>query len=298
MLQIIPHQRHLLTRLQREWDRLAVSPAAIAAADGWRVWTAPLHSLDDLLVLSGYGVGERDVIACDRVLRDLVLIARADRLAARVVLQRLLPGISAMSRRNSSVLAGDRLDALDEAIATAWPVIRLYPLEQRPRYVVANMLREIEYQAFKRDRRRKAEFVPIDSTDLDLVPVDDATALLGDGAAGAARRGAARRVRRCRRRARGTARRRRQRGAAGVGPERDGADDPQPPCDRRAPPPAARAGLSPSMSRARQERSVNFGLRFSRNAAMPSWASAVVAAAAITSVAYRYAFGWSRSTWA
>jgi hypothetical protein len=175
MHQVIPHQRHLLTRLQREWDRLAVSPAAVAAADGWRVWTAPLHSLDDLLVLSGYGMGERDVIACDRLLRDLVMVARADRLAARVVLQRLLPGISAMSRRNSSVLTGDKLDALDEALATAWTVIRLYPLEQRPRYVVANMLREIEYQAFKRDRRRKAEFVPIDTTDLDLVPADDAS---------------------------------------------------------------------------------------------------------------------------
>jgi hypothetical protein len=173
MHHVVPHPRHLLTRLQLEWSRLAVSPAAVAAAAGWRVSAAPLRSLDDLLVLSGYGPGERDVIACDGVLRDLVMIARADRLAARIVLQRLLPGISAMSRRNSSVLKGDRLDALDEAIATAWTVIRLYPLEQRPRYVVANMLREIEYQAFKRDRRRKAEFVPIDTTDLDLVPVDD-----------------------------------------------------------------------------------------------------------------------------
>ncbi len=41
-----------------------------------------------------------------------------------------------------------------------------------------------------------------------------------------------------------------------------------------------------------------FGLRFSRNACIPSVASGVWLAAAITSIAYAYAFGWSMSTWA
>jgi len=41
-------------------------------------------------------------------------------------------------------------------------------------------------------------------------------------------------------------------------------------------------------------RSVKTGLRFSRKAAMPSWASCVIADVLITSMAYAYAGPWSR----
>ena len=47
-----------------------------------------------------------------------------------------------------------------------------------------------------------------------------------------------------------------------------------------------------------QGRCVKVGLRLSRNAAMPSWASAVMHDEAISSIAYEYALSWSRSTWA
>lgn len=49
---------------------------------------------------------------------------------------------------------------------------------------------------------------------------------------------------------------------------------------------------------AAQGRCVKVGLRLSRNAAMPSWASAVMHDEAINSIAYEYALSWSRSTWA
>ena len=59
------------------------------------------------------------------------------------------------------------------------------------------------------------------------------------------------------------------------------AHDPQPPRPRRPP------QLAPRGARGVTARSASkFGRRFSRNAAMPSWASAVVAAAAITLTAY------------
>ena len=48
----------------------------------------------------------------------------------------------------------------------------------------------------------------------------------------------------------------------------------------------------------RHARWVKSGFRFSRKAAMPSWASAVVAEVAISSAARAYAAGWSSPTWA
>lgn len=174
MHHVLPHHRHLLARLQQEWDRLASSPAAIAAATDWPLGPVRVESLDDVLRSAGYGGGGNAVDDGDRVLHCLVQIARDDALAARVVLQRLLPGISTMARRNAG--AGcDAADTLDDALSTAWTVIRLYPIDQRPRFLAANMLREIEYRAFRKERRRKAEHVPTLSTVLDTFPAPDAS---------------------------------------------------------------------------------------------------------------------------
>lgn len=164
--------RHLLGRLQKEWDRLALSPDALAKATRWGLVPEPLTSLDELLRRAGYGVVAKGGNADDAMLRELLRVARHDALAARVVLQRLLPGISAISRRYAEAL-GDGAAALDEALATAWTVVRMYPLDRRPRYLAANMLREIEYNAFRRDRRRKCEFVPTHTVRLDLSPAVD-----------------------------------------------------------------------------------------------------------------------------
>ena len=167
----LPASRHLLTRLQREWDRLAVSPSAIARARRWPIVLGRLETLDDILRRSGYGRTAVDD-GGDALLRELVRVARTDQLAARIVLQRLLPGISAMSRRRASGYGGV-VDAMDEAIATACAVIRTFPVERRSRFVAANMLREIEYRAFQIQRRRKCEFVPTPLTVFEHTPAVD-----------------------------------------------------------------------------------------------------------------------------
>jgi DNA-directed RNA polymerase specialized sigma24 family protein len=186
-----PDPRHLLTRLQREWDRLATAPAALATARRWHIWSPDASSLDGLLLRCGYGSivpsTGTGTDGGDVVLRDLVELASTDALAARVVLQRLLPGISAMARRNCRP-GIDVLDTADEAVSTAWTVIRLYPIEQRPTYVAVNLLREIEYQAFRKERRRKCEFVATQSPAFDLLAsreispcaVDELRELLAD----------------------------------------------------------------------------------------------------------------------
>jgi DNA-binding NarL/FixJ family response regulator len=165
----IPPPRHLLARLQSEWNRLKVSPDAIATASEWGLVPGPLRSLDDLLRRAGYGVVGKGTHSDDTILQGLMRIGRHDPLAARVVLQRLLPGISAVARRYP-YSHHDGAAALDEAVATAWTVIRMYPVDRRPRYIAANMLREIEYRSFHSHRRRKCEFVPTLAAVFELSP--------------------------------------------------------------------------------------------------------------------------------
>ena len=67
----------------------------------------------------------------------LMVAARDDALAARIVLQRILPALAGLARRGAGTWA-DRQDLLDELVANAWLRIRSYPVERRPHRVAAN----------------------------------------------------------------------------------------------------------------------------------------------------------------
>jgi hypothetical protein len=168
MTQRLPDPRHLLSRLQREWDHLAVSPEALATVRRWPIVIGRVATLDDILRRTGYGVAGT-APHHDAMLRELIRLARHDPLAARIVLQRLLPGIAAIGRRRTPPF-GDPLEALDEALASAWTVIRTVRIERWDRYVIVNLLKEIDYHAFRRARRRKCEFVPTITNLLDEHP--------------------------------------------------------------------------------------------------------------------------------
>ena len=65
-----------------------------------------------------------------------VALATADELAARTLLQALLPGIVSFARRSA---VGDPSVAIGEMVSIAWERIRTYPLH-RPGSVAANVL--------------------------------------------------------------------------------------------------------------------------------------------------------------
>lgn len=169
----LPNHRYLLTRLQREWNLLSCRRSAVSRATAWKLTPRALGSLDELLVLTGLGPGPVDP-ASDETLRRLVTLARHDDLAARVVLQRMLPGLSTCARRNSSGF-DSQLDALDELLSEAWTVIRSFPIERRDRYVIKNLLRDCEYRAFLKARRRMLVQEVTDPTHLDRAVEPDNT---------------------------------------------------------------------------------------------------------------------------
>ena len=211
------------------------------------------------------------------MLRRLVVVAAGEPLAARIVLQRLLPGLLAIVRREQQRDRG--VDAFDLLAGEAWMAIITYRADLRPTDVAARLLNDARHRAFTTPRRRqersREDVVPPARLDLPRLPqpgssFEELTSVLRD-----ARRDGS--------------------GDDDLAAVRDylaghhggrpgGRTRASAPRTAAQSPPARRssgsAGSPPRPTSADRQRS-NFGGRFSRNAAMPSWASAVVAAAAI-----------------
>ncbi len=140
-------------RLDLDWRRLVRSTEhcdldELLVASGWRPSPAP----GDVT----RGNGDSDATAhadADRALAALVTAARSDPLAARVVLQRLVPGLIAVARRRAAWMGHPPGAVLDDLLAEAWIVIRHFPVERRPVHLAGNLLREIEYHTFTRPAR-------------------------------------------------------------------------------------------------------------------------------------------------
>lgn len=133
----LPHQ------LDTEWERLRASPAATAALDRWGRTEPALAGFDDLDRLRAAVHDRGDPAGSDRILSALVRLAavtgHGDLLAARVVLQLLLPGAIRLARSLAGA-TGD-LTAVEAAVfAELTILIRTYPWQRRPRSTAANLL--------------------------------------------------------------------------------------------------------------------------------------------------------------
>lgn len=157
-----PWQRRpgsMATRLQDQWDDVVDSPAAVSRARTWWAGTGvdadAITSLDDVLTLVGFQ-GARDDGDADARLLHLVTVAAHDDLAARVVMQRILPGLLAISSRRGRLPGHNGPEVFSEIAATAWTLIRTYPVVRRPAKVAANLLRDVEYECFVRRQRMRS----------------------------------------------------------------------------------------------------------------------------------------------
>lgn len=156
------HSTLLSARLQREWAHLAHRPHVIARARSWGVTSEPFDDLDQLLRLSGMWAASAATALADGleeadgndVVARLVAVARDDELAARIVLQRMLPGLLGMTRRRA--VRHGCAGVLEELVTAAWIVIRTYPIERRPHRVVGGMVRDAWYRAFVAPARRRS----------------------------------------------------------------------------------------------------------------------------------------------
>lgn len=176
---VLNHQ--LLASLDHEWQTLNRRPSVLAHARNWQL-DVPFTCLDDLVVATGFRpqpVGTRGASACqdrvgDAVLAGLLRAARTDAVAARVVLQRMLPGLLSRASRWGTHRAGGSAEPFDELLSVAWTVIREFPLERRPHHLASNLLRDTEAAAFAKVARRTIviELIPTHFLDTPVEPDD------------------------------------------------------------------------------------------------------------------------------
>lgn len=134
--------------LDREWARLTASAPAGEALARWRTECAELAGVEDL---DGVLARRTDPDAAPAVLAALARWAPGDAVAARTLLQALLPGLV----RLAATTGYDDPVALDELVSLAWERIRTYPPSRRGS-VPANVLWDVR----KRYRRHREVEAP------------------------------------------------------------------------------------------------------------------------------------------
>lgn len=144
--------------VRREWERLRRHPAAIHRAAGWHLVAGPLTDLDQIVErLSSTAADE------EATLRRLVLVAAGDELAARVVLQRLVPDLADVHRRRSRQAWALQLDVgFGDLLATAWTLIRTFNPGRRPARLAHALVSDVEYREYRAGFRRIGHGVPVD----------------------------------------------------------------------------------------------------------------------------------------
>ncbi|HVE45333.1 MAG TPA: hypothetical protein VNA57_01110 [Acidimicrobiales bacterium] len=143
---------HLFAALDSEWQRLANDADSTQRLKRWATNHRELRAFPDLPALISYVQRRNAPVASDRVLLALVRLASGDELAARTVLQALVPGLRVVAITSPWAGEPEEVDAM--VVAAAWERIRLYPVDQRFERVAANIVFDVLKQLCL-DRRRR-----------------------------------------------------------------------------------------------------------------------------------------------
>lgn len=144
----------MVKQLVAEWAALSTKPRVLRLVNEWGLPGGPLHRLDDVLERCGFG-HEATFTDGDRCLAQVIARASHDELAARIVLQRILPPLIAIAARRGRIVKGGFNEAFSTTLGHAWILIRTYPLDRRPAKIASNLVRDAEYHAFVREARLK-----------------------------------------------------------------------------------------------------------------------------------------------
>jgi hypothetical protein len=146
----------VLIALDSEWRTLSTGRCARRTLIRWSRSHPALTGLADFAALLER---RRDPVVANDVLAALAALAPDDELAARVLLQAMIPGLV----RLAQTAGWDDPSAIDELVSLAWERIRTYPMS-RNGSVAANVL----WDCRKRYRRHRLIEAPRS------IPLDDA----------------------------------------------------------------------------------------------------------------------------
>lgn len=165
-------RRSLTHRLDSEWANMRRRPDVTDRVRSWSLTDVPFATLDEFMVLIGHRTpGSR---AANDLLGRVVGVAHHDPMAARIVLQRILPGLMAIVRTEQR--HDPRVDALDVVMGEAWLCIVAYRPDARPTQIAARLLSDTRFRAFTHQRRRRSfREVPFDAGTFDEMVTPETT---------------------------------------------------------------------------------------------------------------------------
>lgn len=151
-----------LRGLVGDWEALCRRRSVLLHVNSWGLPGGDIEHLDDVVRRAGYGRPIDDSEA-DHYLWLLTCLAKTDQLAARIVLQRIVPPLISIARRRGRITPGGFAVTFDEVLAAAWIVIKNFPVDRRQRKIASNLTRDVEYQAFVRQARlRRVDAVAVE----------------------------------------------------------------------------------------------------------------------------------------
>lgn len=173
----------LFGALDREWQTLCTSRAAHRGRDGWT--DDALRGIVGLAeLIATLRRSSHDPETADQILAALARRAADDDLAARTLLQALLPGLFNVAKRLGHGRVDDDLEA--EVLAEAVTRIRTYPIGRRPRLIAANITWDV-FGCITRRRQNAARValeavadVELTETIVDLDPSVEVCQLVRD----------------------------------------------------------------------------------------------------------------------
>ena len=138
--------RAFIAQLQTDWDRISSSDEARRSLQQWSA-TYPELVARDIQHLLEMRLNPSEA---GGILRALAVLAPEDRLAARALLQAMLPGLIKLAKTAGH---GDQ-ESLEEMVALAWERIRTYPTS-RQGSVAGNVLLDVR-KRYWHDRKLQA----------------------------------------------------------------------------------------------------------------------------------------------
>jgi len=132
-------------QLDHDWATTRQHPHTRAAYQALRNDIPTLATLEDPDAFIRAARRANNAEHIDQILASLTRSASAEPIAARLVLQALLPGLKLVAIRLSWADDTTTVDAT--VIATAWELICGYPHGRRPRRIAANIIRDTQSRA-------------------------------------------------------------------------------------------------------------------------------------------------------
>ena len=159
---------YLFQHLDREWETLSRSRTARQQLAEWAQTAPVLAGLADLALLIEHAHDRDDLDRSDRLLAALAERAPTDDLAARALLQALLPALRTTVRQYQRTADECGDDAASVVVMFAWERIRTYPYERRPQRIAANVVLDTRQRVQRHFGRPRPRLVSLD--DLRIEP--------------------------------------------------------------------------------------------------------------------------------